>query len=41
VVGEAGAVRWWAMPFSRQILSKSTSVGLSPKRLVKTLPLSS
>ena len=40
VVGDAGAVRRWVMPFSRQILSKSTSVGLRPNRLVKTLPLS-
>ena len=28
------------MPFSRQILSKSTSVSFRPKRPVKTLPLS-
>jgi len=40
VVGDAGAVSRWMMPFSRQILSKRTSVGFSPKRLVKTLPLS-
>ena len=40
VVGDAGAVRRWVMPFSRQILSKRASAGLRPKRAVKTLPLS-
>ena len=28
VVGDAGAVSRWVMPFSRQIRSNSTSVGL-------------
>ena len=40
VVGLAGLVRMWLIPFSRQILSKRTSESLRPKRPVKTLPLS-
>ncbi len=40
VVGERGAVSRWVMPFSRQILSNSTSVSDRPNRPVNTLPLS-
>jgi len=39
VVGEAGAVSRWMMPFLRQILSNRTSPPL-PKRSVNCLPLS-
>jgi hypothetical protein len=41
VVGEYGAVKRWRMPLLAQIRSKSTGPGPWPKRLVKTLPLSS
>lgn len=41
VVGEAGRVRRWVMPFSRQIRSNSTSAGRGlMNRPVKTVPLS-
>ena len=40
VVGDRGAVSRCSMPFSRQIRSKSTSIGGCPNRPVNTLPLS-
>ena len=41
VVGEAGLVSRWVMPFSRQIRSNSTSAGRGlMNRPVKTVPLS-
>ena len=40
MVGERGAVRMCLIPFSRQILSNSTSPDPGPNRPVNTLPLS-
>ena len=41
VVGDAGRVSRWLMPFSRQIRSNSTSAGRGMmKRPVNTVPLS-
>ena len=41
VLGDAGLVSRWVMPFSRQIRSNSTSAGLAlMNRPVNTVPLS-
>ena len=40
VVGDRGAVRRCLMPFSRQIRSNKTSIGLAENRPVSTRPLS-